>query len=156
AAVFRQHITLAQKHTLPIVIHGRNGADYPSAYADILEVLKEEGCQRGHAHSFGGTEEEAQAFLAQGFYIGVTGIVTFEKKVEELKRIVINTPLDRILIETDSPYLTPVPFRGKRNEPPYVDYVARKIAELKGVGYDEVVRQTARNAVALYRLRLTI
>ncbi|MFW0837876.1 MAG: TatD family hydrolase [Candidatus Komeilibacteria bacterium] len=150
--LFVKQIKLAQANDLPLMIHGRNGKDGENAYVDILATLKEYDCHRGQVHCFGGSWEEAQAFIKQGFYIGITGIVTFEKKAEELQNIAKQVPLDRLLIETDSPYLTPVPHRGQRNEPAFVEWVARRIATLRGISYDEVVVATSANAAKLYNL----
>lgn len=150
--LFIKQIKLAKANNLPLMIHGRNGKDGENAYVDILATLKEYNCHRGQVHCFGGSWEEAQAFIKQGFYIGITGIVTFEKKAEELQSIAKQVPLDRLLIETDSPYLTPVPHRGQRNEPVFVEWVARRIATLRGISYDEVVVATSANAAKLYNL----
>jgi len=150
--VFLKHINLAKKNNLPLMLHGRNGKNGEVAYKDILEVLKEQDCHNGMIHCYGGDMEEAKVFLEQGFHIGFTGIVTFKKKAEELQEIAKMVPMDKLIIETDSPYLSPEPFRGERNEPIRVEYVAKKIAELKNMSYDEVVEQTSKNSIKLFKL----
>lgn len=143
---FRFFIGLARQHSLPLILHCRD------AYADLLEELKGAELKSGGVvHCFLGNRSLARKFLDLGLHLGFTGIITFADN-NELLEVVKEVPLDRILIETDAPYLAPGPFRRQRNEPPYVRYVAEKIAELKGISYDEVVRQTAENAVRLFRL----
>ena len=106
---------------------------------------------RGVIHSFTGTWEQAQKYFELGFYIGLNGIITFARQYDET---VINAPLDRILLETDSPYITPEPFRGKRNEPSYVKYVAQKIAELKKLPVAEVEKITTENSINLFKINV--
>ena len=150
--VFIKQIELAKKHSLPLIVHSRNSRDNTkNAYAAILEILKQAEYSRGVIHCFGGTLEEANAFINHGFYIGFTGTVTF-KQSKELQNVAAHLPLDRILIETDSPYLAPEPHRGKENKPPYVRHVAEKIAEIRHIEYTEVTRQTSINAINLFGL----
>lgn len=151
--VFRKHIQLAKKNNLPLVIHGRNGQDKPQAYQDIYRVLKEEGMYRGVVHCYGGNLEEAKQFVDLGFYIGFTGIVTFDKTgvLEEIAKWI---PEDKFLIETDAPYLTPVPHRGKRNEPAYVKHVAEKLAEIRGKSVEEIIEISGNNAKRLFNIRV--
>jgi len=151
--VFLKHIELAKQNNLPLMLHGRNGQGGELAYQDILTVLKEQDCHDGIIHCYGGNLEEVKVFLEQGFYIGFTGIVTFKKKAEELQAIAKFVPLDRLIIETDAPYLAPEPHRGERNEPVFVEFVARKIAELKNLDYDEVVEKTGQNSENLFKLK---
>ena len=151
--VFRAHIKLARDNDLPLIVHGRNGKEDKKAYSDIYKVLKEEKMSRGVIHCYGGNLEEAKKFVELGFYLGFTGIVTFEKKAEELQEIAKWIPLEKMLIETDAPYLSPEPHRGKRNEPSYVKYVAKKIAHLRGVSEEEIVKTTGENAVKLFGLK---
>lgn len=144
----RAQLQFATEVNKPVVIHCRD------AHADQVVLLKEEiergGLERrGVIHCFTGTTEEAAAYREIGFLVSITGIVTFAKNLQEA---VLNIPLEQIMIETDSPYLTPAPFRGKRNEPAYVEHVAAKIAELKGVSVDEVAKVTTANAVRLFNL----
>jgi len=152
-SVFRAHIKLAKDNNLALVIHGRNGKEDKTAYQDIYRVLKEEGVKRAVIHCYGGNIEEAKQFVDLGFYIGFTGIVTFQKKAEELQAIAKWVPIEQMLIETDAPYLTPVPHRGKRNEPSYVRYVAQKIAELRNMDVEEVIKITSQNATKLFNLK---
>ncbi len=151
--VFLKHIELAKNNDLPLMLHGRNGKNGEMAYKDILEVLKGQDCHNGMIHCYGGDIQEAEAFLKQGFHIGFTGIITFKKKAEELQEIAKMVPMDKLIIETDSPYLSPEPHRGERNEPINVEFVARKIAELKNISYDEVVEQTGQNSINLFKLK---
>lgn len=148
--IFRQHIKLARENNLALVVHGRNGKDEPTAYQDILRVLRDENWTRGVIHCYGGNPEEAKLFIEQDFYLGFTGIVTFDQ-TGVLEEIVRWLPLDRILIETDSPYLTPEPYRGKRNEPAYVSFVAEKIAGWKGKSKEEIIEITGDNAYRLFK-----
>lgn len=135
--VFKVQIELAVKYDKPIMIHARQ------SYGKILEIFERDFISkgvklRGNAHFFAGTIEEAQAFINIGFTVSFTGVITFAKEYEKLVEAI---PLTNILSETDCPYVTPVPFRGKRNEPLYVSEVVKKIAEIKGLDL-EVVKQT--------------
>lgn len=144
--VFREQIALAQKLDLPIIVHNRDSTD------DLLAVLtKLSSSYRGVIHSFLGSSTLADAFLSLGFHLGIGGPITFAKN-ELLKEAVRHIPLKRILLETDCPYLTPVPHRGKRNEPAYVHYVAETVAEIKGVSLKQVQQPTSDNARRLFRL----
>jgi TatD DNase family protein len=143
--VFAEFIHLARETSLPIVVHERDAA---RDVADLLRA-KGEGKLRGVIHCFTGHYEAACAYLDLGFYISFTGIITF-KNAEPLREVVRKVPLDRMLVETDSPYLTPVPHRGKRNEPAYVRYVAETIAGVKGLSVEEVARITSENVRALF------
>ena len=131
--VFRKQIRLAKKVKLPIIIHNRD------ATADIVDILREENAGEvgGVMHCFSGSIEVARQCMDMNFYISFGGPVTF-KNAKKPKEVAKEIPLDRLLIETDCPYLTPHPFRGKRNEPSYVKYVAEAIAELKGLSFEEV------------------
>lgn len=157
--VFRQHIQLANELDLPLIIHGRGTKEDPyGAYDLILQILKEfkptdtsEVSVGGVAHCFAGNLEQAREFIKMGFYIGFTGIVTF-KNALEIQQIACEIPLEKILIETDCPFLAPVPYRGKRNEPAFVVEVARKIAELKKITLEEVEGQTTENAKKLFKI----
>ncbi len=143
--VFGQFIHLARETGLPIVVHERDAAQ------DVADLLRTEGAGklRGVIHCFTGNYEAARAYLDLGFYISFTGIITF-KNAEALRDVVRNVPLERMLVETDSPYLTPVPHRGKRNEPAYVRYVAETVAGLKGVTLEEAARVTTQNVRQLF------
>jgi TatD DNase family protein len=144
---FRVHIRAGLERDLPLVIHTRSASD------DTVALLKEQGAghSRGVFHCFTETMAVARDALDLGFLISFSGILTFKSAVE-LKEVARYVPLDRCLIETDSPYLAPVPYRGKTNTPAYVPYVAKQIAELKGCTVEEVAAQTSRNFEALFRL----
>ena len=147
---FRRHIRCAQTLRLPLVIHTR------SASADTLAILKEEGEDAGSQavggvfHCFTETAEVARAALDMGFYISLSGILTF-KNAQDLRDIATWLPMDRILIETDSPYLAPVPYRGKTNNPSYVPWVAKQIAQLRGLSTEEVGQYTSANFDRLFQ-----
>ncbi|MBT2690811.1 TatD family hydrolase [Bacillus sp. ISL-47] len=143
--VFRKQIQLAKKVKLPIVIHNRD------ATADIVEILKEEGAGEvgGIMHCFSGSPETAKECVDMNFYISLGGPVTF-KNAKKPKEVADAIPLDKLLIETDCPYLTPHPYRGKRNEPSYVKLVAEQIADIKGISIEEVASATTENAKKLF------
>lgn len=151
---FQRHIELAKERNLPLIVHGRDQDISWPAYRRILEILRRANTSNGVIHCFGADEEIAKQFLDLGFYIGFTGIITFKKKAEALQDLVKSIPLDRILIETDCPYLAPEPYRGERNEPAYVRYVAEKIAELKNLSVEEVIATTGANAARLFKVNL--
>jgi len=142
---FRTHIRAARATNLPLIVHTRSASD------DTVAILKEEGggAVRGVFHCFTETETVARAALDLGFHISFSGILTF-KNAEELRRVAAMVPLERCLIETDSPYLAPVPFRGKTNRPGLVPYVARQVAAIKGLGEEEVARATSANFASLF------
>ncbi len=146
---FRRQIRLAKKHNKPIIVHDRD------AHSEILQILREEGAQQigGVLHCFSGDLEMARACLALGFYLSFTGNITYPKN-EGLREVVAGIPIDRMLIETDCPYLSPQPFRGKRNEPAYVKLTAEKIAQIKGLTIADVSRVTNRNAFDLFGIGL--
>lgn len=138
---------LSLKHKKPLIIHCRDAFDDLKKIADLFQLP--DLC--GVLHCFTGTLEEAFRFIDKGFMISLSGIVTF-KNARQLKETVSKLPLEHMMIETDSPYLAPVPFRGKRNEPSYVRYVAEMIAEIKNVSFEEVCSQTSKNAYRLLGL----
>lgn len=146
--VFAIQISLARELELPIVVHVRE------AYQDVMSILKSEHAEDvgGIVHCFSGDREAAKDCLDMGFYISVGGILTFANS-QELREIIRGLPMDRILLETDAPYLTPVPYRGKRNEPAYLVHVAEALANLKGITFDEVAETTTLNACKLFGLR---
>ena len=146
-ARFRSHIRAARESGKPLIVHTREAA------ADTLRIMKEENAAEagGVMHCFTETWEVAEAALAMGFYISFSGIVTF-KNAKQLKEVAQRVPLDRILIETDAPYLAPVPHRGKLNQPAYVKHVAEEIALLRGTGLDEVGRRTTENFERLFKV----
>ncbi len=144
--VFLQHIQLAQEVSKPLILHTRASKRQPQgAYLDLLEVLTHGGYTRGVVHCYTGDLDTARKFLDAGFLLSFTGIITFPN-AQELLSVVKYAPLDRIMVETDAPYLAPQQYRGKRNEPLYVRHVAEKIAEVKGISYDSVEEQTTANA----------
>ena len=149
--VFVKHLELAKEVNKPIIIHCRN------AHEDLLEILRLEAeLPSGVMHFFTGAPEQAKNYIDLGFYISFSGVVTFPLRKGETAgaydEIIKNIPLEKILIETDCPYVAPVPRRGKRNEPAYVKYVAQKIAELRGLSFDEVAEQTTKNARRLFKI----
>lgn len=143
---FRRHIRAAKEVGKPLIIHTREAA------ADTLRLMREEGASEigGVMHCFTETAEVAQAALDMNFLISFSGIVTFKNAVS-LKDVARQVPLDRMLIETDSPYLAPVPFRGKTNQPAYVRFVAEEIGRLKGVPVEAVAEATTANFFSLFR-----
>ncbi len=154
--VFVQHIDLAIKNNLALVIHARNSKDgSKNAYRVILDILKASPSTssglKGVIHCFGGSLQEANEFLQLGFYVGFTGIVTF-KNAKNIREVAENIPLDSMLIETDSPYLAPDPHRSERNIPQYVEFVAKKIAEIKNINFGQIAEQTSKNAKELFGL----
>jgi len=151
--LFRIQLDLALKYDLPIIMHLRNRGgegNELSAYKEALEILDNlPKMPKGVVHFFQGDISEAQEFLKRGFYLGFDGYITFDNRYDEIIR---GIPLERILIETDSPYVSPVPFRGKRNEPEFVKYVAEKVAIIKRVGIEEIEKVTYENARVLFRI----
>lgn len=143
-AVFRRQIHLAHELDLPIVIHDRDAHD------DVMTILAEEDAQNVLLHCFSGDQAMAEWALARQYWLAFGGSLTFKKS--DGPEILATLPLDRILIETDCPYLTPVPYRGKRNEPAYVQHVAEKVAEVKALDVAEVARITTENAYRFYRM----
>ncbi|AET65798.1 hydrolase, TatD family [Desulfosporosinus orientis DSM 765] len=144
--VFIQQIKLANEAGLPIVIHNRD------AHQDVLEIVKAHPPRYGGVfHCYSGSWEMAQILLNFGFYLSFAGPVTY-KNARHTVEVAKKLPLDRILVETDSPYLTPEPRRGKRNEPAYVCEVVKKIAEIKDLNYEDVAQQTMKNAEHVFRL----
>ena len=142
---FRMQMELAQKLSLPVVIHERE------AHEDGLRIISDFPDVTGVFHCFSGSYEMAKELIRRGWYIGFTGVVTFKnarKAVEVAEKI----PLDRILIETDCPYMAPEPFRGRRNDPSLVPFVAKKIAEIRGISAEEAAAATEENAKRLFRL----
>jgi TatD DNase family protein len=146
-ARFRQQIDLAKELGLPIVVHARN------AQKEVLTIMREEeaGEIGGVFHCFSGDYDMARSCIDLGFSLSIPGTITF-KNSSELREVIKRIPLDQILVETDCPFLTPMPFRGKRNEPAYVKITALKLAEVKGLPFDEVARITSKNAKRVFRL----
>ena len=145
--VFRKQIALDKRVQLPIIIHNRE------ATQDCVDILKEENASEvgGIMHSFSGSNEIADEILKMNFYVSLGGPVTF-KNAKQPKEVAKHVPLDRLLVETDAPFLSPHPYRGKRNEPARVKLVAEQIAELRGLTYEEVCEATTENAERLFKL----
>lgn len=141
---FKRQLELAKRLDKPVVIHTRDSIE------DTVNILKEYPEIKGVLHCYPGSVETARELIDR-FYLGIGGVLTF-KNAKKTVEVVKNIPLERIVIETDAPYLTPEPNRGKRNEPIYVEYIARKIAEIKEIPYEEVVKVTTENAKKLYRI----
>ena len=150
--VFRRQIRTARELGLPIVVHSRDADD------ETVEVIRTE-CGEGDfpggiMHCFGGTPEMASALIDLGFLISFAGNVTF-KKAENLRDAARAVPLDKLLVETDCPFLTPAPFRGRRNEPAYVEHTARFLADFYGIEFEVLAEQTTRNFLTFFKLELT-
>jgi len=147
---FAKHLTLSRKHNLPVIIHCRE------AEADVVRMLRADfdrhGPVRGVMHSFTGDWPTAEVCLAMGLYISFAGMVTY-KNAQNLRDIAVRVPSERLLVETDAPYLAPVPFRGKRNESAYVEHTLACLAEVRGVAKDELDRITTANARNLFGIR---
>ena len=143
---FRAHIEASQSTGLPLIVHARDADD------DTIKILREmmsEGAFPGVIHCFTAGPELARVAVELGLYISISGIVTF-KKAEDLRETIADIPLDRLLVETDAPYLAPMPNRGKRNEPSFVQHTAAKVAEVKGVSSDDLARITSDNFYSLF------
>ncbi|MCP3141025.1 TatD family hydrolase [Pyxidicoccus xibeiensis] len=147
ATVFRRQCALALQLAKPLVVHVRDAHD------DCEAVLREVGLSRGVIHCFTGDTDAARRYLNLGFFLSLSGVVTY-KNAQALQDAVRFAPLDRLMVETDSPYLAPVPHRGRKNQPAHVVETARKVAELKGVTLEEVAATTTANASALFGLSL--
>ena len=145
--VFRKFINIAKELDLPVVVHEREAAE------DALKILKEEAASDTGAviHCFSGDVNQAKKMLDLGFYISLTGVVTF-KNAQITKEVAKYVPIDRLMIETDSPFLTPAPHRGKRNEPSYVKFVAEYIAELRAMDFDLFCNKTTESAKIFFKL----
>ena len=140
---FRRHIRAARETNLPLIIHSRDAEE------ETMRILREAGPVTGVIHCFSSRRILAEEALAFGFYISLSGILTF-KKSQELRDIVKDVPLDRLLVETDAPYLAPEPYRGKTGEPSFVVRTAQVLAEVKGISFDELAKQTTENFFRLF------
>ncbi|MBR0090325.1 MAG: TatD family hydrolase [Lachnospiraceae bacterium] len=143
--LFRRQIAMAKELRLPVVVHSRDAAE------DTLAIIRETGAGESGCdmHCFGYSKEMAREFLNAGCFLGIGGVSTF-KNGKKLKEVIAYAPLDRLLLETDAPYLAPEPFRGKRNESAYLTRVVRAIAEIKGIDEEKVIAQTTKNALRLF------
>lgn len=142
---FHRQIAWALQYNLPIVIHSRNST------RECIEVIAQYSAKglRGIFHCFGGTRDEAEAIISHGFLLGIGGVVTY--KNSSLATVLKDVPLEHLVLETDAPYLTPVPFRGKRNEPAYLKYVAEKIAAIQNIDVATVQKITSENAGRIFK-----
>lgn len=143
---FRLQLQLARELDLPVIVHERE------AHGDAMEILEDFRDVHGVFHCYSGSLEMAKELVKRGWYIGFTGVVTF-KNARKAVDVAANIPLDRLLIETDCPYMAPEPHRGRRNDPGLVPLVAEKIAQIRGLSTEEVAAAAAENAVTLFRLR---
>lgn len=145
---FKEQLKLAEETGLPIIIHSRDAA------ADTLEILKEWDAHKikGVIHCFSYTWEIAREYLAMDYYFGIGGVLTF-KNAKKLKEAVMHIPMEKILLETDCPYLAPEPYRGKRNQSEYIFYVAKQLAEIKNLSREEVLEITNKNAKNFYGIQ---
>ena len=143
--MFAKQLELAQELNLPVIIHDRD------AHEETLRMVKTSGVRLGVFHCFSGDWAMARQCIDLGFYISVPGVVTFDKS-KVLQEVVRQAPLDTILLETDCPYLTPVPHRGKRNEPSFIIHTAKKVAEIKKLPWEDIAQTAARNTRKLFRI----
>jgi TatD DNase family protein len=144
-AVFEEQLEIAAERELPVIVHDRE------AHTEVLEALKRRKGLRGVIHCFSGDYALALEFIRLGFFISIPGTVTY-KKATELQEVAAKIPLESLLVETDAPYLSPVPVRGKRNEPLFVTHTAERIAELRSIPLEELAKKTVENTVRLFRL----
>ncbi len=146
---FIEQIEIANEVGKPLMLHIRNNPEQKdlNTYTDALEILKQYAKVKGDVHFFAGSIDDAKAFVDFGFTLSFTGVITFTKSYDE---VIKNTPLEMIMSETDAPYVSPVPYRGKRNEPSYVREVLKKIAEIKGLSEEEVSQTIIKNAKRVF------
>lgn len=156
--VFEKFLDLAIQYNKPVIIHSRDAAKGTTGrvHQDLLNILNTKYLihntrLRGVAHSFTGSTEDAKRYVDMGFYLGFNGIITFANQYDAIVREV---PVDKILLETDAPYLTPEPYRGQRNESAYVKEVAKKIAQIKGISTEEVIIVTTQNTLNLFKISI--
>jgi len=147
---FKQQLDIAMQCNLPVVVHSRE------AHEDVLEILScfEGSGSRGVIHCFSGGIDLAGAFIEMGYFISIAGTITFAN-ASPVHEVVTGISLDRMLIETDSPFLSPIPYRGRRNEPSRVIHTAQKVADIRGISLEEVAARTTKNARQLFRLPFT-
>lgn len=143
---FLKQLLLAKKLNMPYIVHDRD------AHADTLEIIKKAGYTNGVMHCFSGSAQMAQEVIKMGMYVSLSGTVTF-KNAKKAQEVAQSIPLDKLLIETDSPYLTPEPFRGKRNNSAHVRYTAEKIADIRGLSFDELAHITMENGKRFYNIK---
>ena len=152
--LLREHLEIARENNLPVILHSRDGKVESSgaAYERLIRVVREFGYFRCVKHCFSSNWEMAKQLLDLGLMLSFTGMITFKNASNDLLEVVQKAPLDRFMVETDSPYLSPEPMRGKQNEPAYVEYVARGIARLRGEPYSDIVDHTTQNAIRFFGL----
>jgi TatD DNase family protein len=144
--VFGMQLELAKELNLPVIIHDRD------AHQQSLEIVRASGVRRGVFHCFSGDYEMAKKCIDLGFYISIPGVVTFDKS-KTIQDVAGRIPLSALLLETDAPYLTPVPHRGKRNEPSFIVHTAKKVAEIKKISWEDVARETSLNTMNLFSIK---
>ena len=150
--IFLEQLNLAKKFHLPVILHCRGAIENPlKAYEKMINILMKYPDSTGVIHCFGANWKIAEQFLRLNFYISFTGIITFSEN-KTIDETIEKIPLDKILTETDCPYLTPAPFRGKRNKPLFVKYVIKKIAEIKNLNFEKVDKITTQNAIKLFNI----
>lgn len=153
---FEKQLDIVVRNHVPVILHSRDAGkgSVGIVHSDMVAILKNNlPMKQGVAHSFTGNIDEAKKYLGLGFYLGFNGIITFARQYDDVVRYI---PLDKILLETDAPYLTPEPYRGQRNEPVYVVEVAKKIAELKNEPFDKVIEVTTKNCKNLFYLDINL
>ena len=143
--VFRKQLKIAEELKIPVLIHDRE------AHEDTFEILQEFNLENVVFHCFSGNADFAKKCIEKGYYIAIGGVVTF-KNAKDLKEVAKITPLDKLLLETDAPYLAPVPYRGKLNTPAYLKYIAQEIANIKNIDVEEVKTNTTQNAKRIFKL----
>ncbi len=143
-AAFRQQVEWSLQYEIPVVIHSRNATD---ECIDVIREFQPQGV-RGVFHCFSGTEAQARTIMELGFYLGIGGVLTF--KNAGLDKVVKAVGLEQVVLETDAPYLAPVPFRGKRNEPSYLRYILEKLVEITGLSQEDIAQKTSKNAQKLF------
>ena len=142
---FKKQLELAKKYDLPVIVHSRKASQ------EVYDIIKESGVRKGSMHCYSGSVEMAKEFIKLGFKIGIDGPITYSNNVKGIE-LVKEIPLEYLLLETDSPYLSPEPNRGKQNSPLNLIYIAEKIAEIKGISTNEVIEKTTKNAKELFNL----
>jgi TatD DNase family protein len=145
-ATFRAQMALAEELDLPVVIHDRE------AHEDTLNILKEFPKVKGVVHCFSGSAEFAVQCLKIGYYIGITGVVTF-KNAKKIVEVVKEVPVEKLLLETDCPYMAPTPYRGKRNKSDYISFIMQEVAKIKDIGLEELSRKTIENTKILFNIK---
>lgn len=142
---FKKQLELAKKYDLPVIVHSRKASQ------EVFDIIKESGVRKGSMHCYSGSVEMAKEFIKLGFLIGLDGPITYSNNVKGIE-LVKEIPLENLLLETDSPYLSPEPNRGKQNSPLNLIYIANKVADIKGISIDEVIEKTTNNAKELFNL----